>query len=139
MHRRFAEDLAFAKAVATVATYPMQIVQAQLQYGKVTENSKVKPNTPVKESVRRRIAEIAPQSPPLVTIFLNIVKEEGFQGLFVGMGAKLWQTVLNAAFMYMTYETTQRFVTVVVRGQRKRSLRAASRGVSGQKLFMYYT
>eukprot|EP00945_MAST-04E_sp_MAST-4E-sp1_P008068 g8068.t1 len=123
---------AFAKAAATVATYPLQIVQAQLQYGKVEENKKVRPNTPVKEVFIRHANDLRSPSASLWTIFMKILREEGFQGLFVGMGAKLWQTVLNAAFMYMTYETTQRFVTLVVRGQRRRRLRTV-------RPFMYYT
>ena len=40
----------------------------------------------------------------LLAVLKKIFEEHGVVGLFAGLHAKLWQTVLNSAFMYMTYE-----------------------------------
>ena len=39
-----------------------------------------------------------------------ILKRNGVKGLFVGLNAKLWQTVLTASFMFYTYEKIRKFV-----------------------------
>ena len=41
----------------------------------------------------------------------------GIQGLFKGMGAKLWQTVLTAAFQFFTYEKIKGAVTTALLGE----------------------
>ena len=67
---------ALAKAAATVTTYPLQVVQV-LSY----------------KSHKSMLA-----------CFSDAMRANGLRGLYKGMGAKLTQTVLNAAFMCMFYE-----------------------------------
>lgn len=72
---------AMAKAFATVATYPLQLVQTRLRTGKdLTADA----NT--------------------LEMMMHILKNDGFAGLFRGMEAKMLQTVLTAALMFATYE-----------------------------------
>ena len=43
---------------------------------------------------------------------------EGINGWFKGMEAKLWQTVLTAAFQFLTYEQTSQLVfSILLRNQ----------------------
>lgn len=82
---------AIAKAVATILTYPLQLVQTRLRHG-------------AKHGTDRN-----PQS--TIQLLLYIIKTQGVKGLFRGLEAKLLQTVLTAALMFMTYEKIARFVT----------------------------
>eukprot|EP00658_Telonema_sp_P-2_P061419 TRINITY_DN50116_c0_g2_i3.p1 TRINITY_DN50116_c0_g2~~TRINITY_DN50116_c0_g2_i3.p1 ORF type:complete len:147 (+),score=40.30 TRINITY_DN50116_c0_g2_i3:335-775(+) len=68
---------ALSKALATVLTYPVQVLQAVTR----EENTQ-----------------------GLLTETLSIWNAEGPQGFFKGMGPKLLQTVSNAAIMFMCYE-----------------------------------
>ena len=86
---------AIAKAVATVATYPLQRAQTILR-NKRDKNS----DTSVASIFTTTWKAMA-----------DIADKEGFMALFKGMEAKLWQTVLTAAFQFMTYEETNRFIT----------------------------
>lgn len=73
---------AVSKTVATIVTYPLQILQSRLRAStKKSENSK-------------KVAQS----------LLDIIRSEGFLGLYRGMEAKLVQTVLTAALMFMCYE-----------------------------------
>ena len=73
---------AVSKAVSTILTYPLQVVQTRTRYG--TPDVKGK-------GVARILAEIA--------------RREGvFSGLYKGLEAKLLQTVLTTALMFLTYE-----------------------------------
>ena len=99
---------ALAKAVATFFTYPLQVAQAQLQ-----NHSERK--TKLKNGCK--VASVDKSS--LLAVLKKIFEEHGVVGLFAGLHAKLWQTVLNSAFMYMT-ESLQRFIMRVLVGQRRR-------------------
>lgn len=79
---------ASAKAVATVLTYPLQVVQARL---------------------RHRGRE-AVEASGILPALLALCKRRGFRGMFRGLEAKLLQTVLMAALMFSTYEKITRFV-----------------------------
>jgi len=71
---------AIAKAVATVATYPYQVVKSRQQASRTKQQ---------------------------VTTWQTIVemwREEGVASFFNGMNAKMSQTVLNAAVSFATYE-----------------------------------
>eukprot|EP00462_Mataza_sp_D1_P011748 CAMPEP_0175153668 /NCGR_PEP_ID=MMETSP0087-20121206/19877_1 /TAXON_ID=136419 /ORGANISM="Unknown Unknown, Strain D1" /LENGTH=280 /DNA_ID=CAMNT_0016440397 /DNA_START=17 /DNA_END=856 /DNA_ORIENTATION=+ len=70
---------AFAKAVATVVTYPYQVLKARLQASECSYTGSLDAIT-------------------------KMWKEEGFASFFGGMGAKMTQTVLNSAFMFAFYE-----------------------------------
>ena len=71
---------ALGKAVATVFTYPLQIVQSQLR----NDRNKKYSGT--------------------IDCLFKVYQVAGLSGLFRGFFAKLWQTVLTAAFQFMTFE-----------------------------------
>ncbi|XP_017787116.1 PREDICTED: peroxisomal membrane protein PMP34 [Nicrophorus vespilloides] len=80
---------AISKAVATVATYPIQLAQARQRHGKNSQMS-------------------------TAALLLSILKRNGPAALFQGMEAKLLQTVLTAALFFMTYEKIVRFVFMLL-------------------------
>lgn len=81
---------AIAKAVATVVTYPIQTAQAKLRNDKKKEYKGT------------------------LHCLQVLYEKDGFMAWFKGMEAKLWQTVLTAAFQFMTYEKTVGFVTSIL-------------------------
>ncbi|RXN32837.1 peroxisomal membrane PMP34-like protein [Labeo rohita] len=81
---------AIAKAIATTITYPLQTVQSVLrfgQHGQSTDQSKLL------NSLRS-----------VMYLLINRVRKWGVLGLFKGLEAKLLQTVLTAALMFLLYE-----------------------------------
>lgn len=80
---------ALAKAVATVFTYPLQLAQARQRHGRDAKMS-------------------------TAALLLAILKQKGAGALFSGLEAKLLQTVLTAALMFMTYEKIARFVLTLL-------------------------
>lgn len=92
---------AVAKAIATVLTYPLQVIQTKLRHGNTDKSLDLPPDT------------------DMLQMLLVILKKQGLAGLFRGLEAKLLQTVLTAALMFMTYEKIARFVTMLlVRGKK---------------------
>ena len=77
---------AFAKAVATVATYPYQVVKSRQQASKGAQTT--------------------------LQLVAQIWREEGPPAFFNGINAKMSQTVLNSAFMFAVYE---RLVTLILK------------------------
>jgi adenine nucleotide transporter 17 len=92
---------AFAKAVATVLTYPVQIAQSQLRNDRKSADGKRK----YKDSF---------------DCLAKIRAQAGIGGWFRGMNAKLWQTVLTAAFQFMTYEKMRVLVFRAITGKQLR-------------------
>ncbi|KAG7175068.1 Peroxisomal membrane protein PMP34-like [Homarus americanus] len=90
---------AAAKALATVLTYPIQLVQAKQRHGHNYEG--------------------VPQKAGLITIMMYIIRKYGFRGLFKGLEAKILQTVLTAALMFVCYEKIAGFVFAILVGNRK--------------------
>lgn len=92
---------ALAKTFATCLTYPLQLIQTKLRHGHKTSDKpmgNLSPNTGV------------------IQMLLTILKANGFAGLFVGLEAKLLQTVLTAALMFTAYEKIANFVmTLLIR------------------------
>eukprot|EP01006_Ploeotia_vitrea_P060636 TRINITY_DN76261_c0_g1_i1.p1 TRINITY_DN76261_c0_g1~~TRINITY_DN76261_c0_g1_i1.p1 ORF type:complete len:497 (-),score=229.84 TRINITY_DN76261_c0_g1_i1:64-1503(-) len=86
---------AVAKAIATVATYPYQVIKSRMQLK----------NNPYKSTMHA---------------FRRIIREEGVGALFQGMRAKMFQTVLNSAFMFVFYEHLVRLVSSLIRVLRRR-------------------
>ncbi|XP_058125593.1 peroxisomal membrane protein PMP34 [Anopheles ziemanni] len=84
---------AIAKMIATVLTYPLQLVQTKLRHGNADKSLNLPPDVDT------------------VQMLLIILKRQGVTGLYRGLEAKLLQTVLTAALMFMTYEKIARFVT----------------------------
>ncbi|XP_068216223.1 peroxisomal membrane protein PMP34 [Palaemon carinicauda] len=94
---------AAAKAIATVLTYPIQLVQAKQRHGHTYEG--------------------LPQKPGLIAMLLFILRKHGFTGLFKGLEAKILQTVLTAALMFVCYEKIAGIVFAVLMGNKKTALR----------------
>ncbi|XP_018801873.1 PREDICTED: peroxisomal membrane protein PMP34 [Bactrocera latifrons] len=92
---------ALAKAFATVLTYPLQLVQTKQRHRTNTtqENNKSAP---------------ASNDASMMAIMLNILQHQGFKGLFRGLEAKILQTVLTAALMFMIYENISSTVKVLL-------------------------
>jgi len=78
---------AFAKAIATVATYPIQLAQSRLR-----------------AATNHQKADEPPKYIGTWDCLLKTATQDGFMGLYRGMEAKLWQTVLAAAFHFLAYE-----------------------------------
>ncbi|XP_070570812.1 peroxisomal membrane protein PMP34-like [Ptychodera flava] len=86
---------AVAKATATVATYPLQVIQSRRRYHGDKEN----------DGKRQSFLEMV----------INLFKTQNIRGLYKGLEAKLLQTVLMAALMFLTYEKIAAFVFTVMR------------------------
>lgn len=74
---------AVAKAIATVATYPTQVIKSRLQ---------VDPNG--EHRTYDNVLHCA----------TSMLREEGVSSFYSGMSAKMSQTVMNSAFMFLMYE-----------------------------------
>ena len=74
---------AISKAIATLLTYPQQVVKARMQANKAVSDSSLSET---------------------VAVLRLIVEREGVGALFNGMSAKMVQTVVNSAFMFVVYE-----------------------------------
>lgn len=95
---------AVAKAFATVATYPLQLIQTKLRHGGGGGGG-------------------ATSSSPagVLEMFVQILKAHGVEGLFRGLEAKLLQTVLTAALMFAAYEKIAGVVlSLLMRSKRNR-------------------
>ncbi|XP_019962100.2 peroxisomal membrane protein PMP34 [Paralichthys olivaceus] len=80
---------AVAKAVATTVTYPLQTIQSILRFGQYQSTDESK----ILSSLRS-----------IKCLLVNRVRKYGTLGLFKGLEAKLLQTVLTAALMFLLYE-----------------------------------
>jgi len=96
---------AMAKAVATVLTYPVQLAQSQLRNDRKSADGKRK-------------------FKGTIDCLAKIYHKSGVKGLFRGMFAKLWQTVLTAAFQFMAYEKVRVLVFYALTGKTKNYKRA---------------
>ena len=74
------------KGLATVATYPVLTVRVRLQ---TTEDT---------------------QKRGVVPFILKIIKDLGFEGLYQGFYAKLFQTILYNGYLMITYEKLKRLI-----------------------------
>lgn len=81
---------AVAKAVATTVTYPLQTVQSILRFGQLKQSTD---GSQLLNSLRS-----------VKCLLINRVRKYGVVGLFKGLEAKLLQTVLTAALMFLLYE-----------------------------------
>uniref|UniRef100_A0A3Q1FGG4 Solute carrier family 25 member 17 n=1 Tax=Acanthochromis polyacanthus TaxID=80966 RepID=A0A3Q1FGG4_9TELE len=80
---------AIAKAIATTATYPLQTVQAILRFGQYKGDGK---------------GGIIGSLSNVLFLLMDRIKKHGALGLYKGLEAKLLQTVLTAALMFVVYE-----------------------------------
>jgi len=84
---------AIAKSISTVLTYPLQLVQSKQRYGS--------------DDVKRK---------RMIEIMRQIVRRNGINGMYKGLEAKLWQTVLTTALMFLCYEKIAAFVFAIMAG-----------------------
>lgn len=89
---------AVAKAVATILTYPVQVAQSQLR-------------------ADRKQADGKRKYEGTIDCMTKLFKAQGIKGWYRGMIAKLWQTVLTAAFQFMTYEKLRVLVFLALTGK----------------------
>uniref|UniRef100_A0A8D0L7M1 Solute carrier family 25 member 17 n=1 Tax=Sphenodon punctatus TaxID=8508 RepID=A0A8D0L7M1_SPHPU len=80
---------AVAKAVATTITYPMQTVQSILRFGR----HRLNPENRTLGSLKS-----------VLYLLRQRIRRFGLMGLYKGLEAKLLQTVLTAALMFLVYE-----------------------------------
>uniref|UniRef100_A0A1A7WQE2 Solute carrier family 25 (Mitochondrial carrier, peroxisomal membrane protein), member 17 n=1 Tax=Iconisemion striatum TaxID=60296 RepID=A0A1A7WQE2_9TELE len=80
---------AVAKAIATTATYPLQTIQAILRFGQYKGEGQ---------------SGLMGSLSTIFVLFMERIKKNGFLGLYKGLEAKLLQTVLTAALMFVVYE-----------------------------------
>ncbi|XP_066452283.1 peroxisomal membrane protein PMP34 isoform X2 [Eleutherodactylus coqui] len=95
---------AVAKAIATTVTYPLQTVQSVLRFG----HEKLNPE-------KRILGNLF----SIIHLLKQRIRRLGFLGLYKGLEAKLLQTVLTAALMFLVYEklTTLTFRIMALKGK----------------------
>ncbi|CAG11421.1 unnamed protein product, partial [Tetraodon nigroviridis] len=79
---------AIAKAIAATSTYPLQTVQTILRFGQYKGG---------KGGLLGSLSNI-------FSLLMDRIKKNGLLGLYKGLEAKLLQTVLTAALMFVVYE-----------------------------------
>jgi adenine nucleotide transporter 17 len=84
---------AFAKAVATIVTYPVQVAQSKLR----NSNKNMKVDDEKTSGIRKYNNTL--------DCLVKIFHEDGFFGWYKGLNVKLLQTVLMAAFHFLCYES----------------------------------
>jgi adenine nucleotide transporter 17 len=90
---------ALAKALATVLTYPLQLAQTLLRLQRKTVSSQSPNNNNAEPG-----GDIYHEG--TFDCLYKQFSSAGMRGLFHGMNAKMLQTVLTAAFTFLTYEQT---------------------------------
>lgn len=115
---------AFAKLIATLLTYPLQVVQTRLRAAqaleKVAETASADRVRACSGGLRNSVALRAktsnnvPRYSGTADCIRKTLKDEGARGLYAGMDAKLIQTCLNSAFMFVCYEHLSRAMTLLV-------------------------
>lgn len=92
---------ALSKLIATGVTYPYLVVKSRLQVASHKYKSSV-------------------------TAVLEILKTEGLRGVYAGLGPKLLQSALTAAFMFVAQRRIFEFVkNLIVQLQARKALAAA--------------
>lgn len=97
---------AIAKAVATVATYPVQVAQSKLR----NSNKNLKADDEKTSGIRRYKNTL--------DCLIKIFHEDGFFGWYKGLNVKLLQTVLMAAFHFLCYESIVSFIFSLLKKQK---------------------
>mmetsp|Transcript_3245 Transcript_3245/g.5899 ORF Transcript_3245/g.5899 Transcript_3245/m.5899 type:complete len:514 (-) Transcript_3245:146-1687(-) len=100
---------ALAKTGATVVTYPLQLAQVllRLQSKRTTMSTTLSTVNSTASNVNGKTGEIiGGQYSGTIDCLYQQFRRGGLPALFHGMNAKLLQTVLTAAFTFLTYEQT---------------------------------
>jgi len=82
-----------SKSIATVFTYPLQVAQTQMRSQGC--------------EIERRMS----QTKRMSRTMRNIKEKDGISGLFNGLGPKLGQASLTAAFLFLFHETMLKFIS----------------------------
>lgn len=82
---------AFSKLVASIATYPHEVVRLRMRE-------------------QPRFVGAAPKYTGMIQSLQLIAREEGRKGLYAGMGTHLARVVPNAALMFFTYEVVVKWI-----------------------------
>jgi len=90
---------AFAKTIATIVTYPLQLAQVLIRLRK--NEVKVASVKKVGDSDDRAIIT---EYNGIIDCLYQQFTRGGFSSLFQGMNSKMLQTVGQAAFTFLTYE-----------------------------------
>jgi solute carrier family 25 (peroxisomal adenine nucleotide transporter), member 17 len=107
-----------SKAIATVLTFPLQVVQTRLMAGvERSRGDDCEESAPASERHTERFgrplgdpARVAmyahrrPLDRTLIDALAGLLREGGVPALFKGMGPKLLQTVLNSGILFAVYE-----------------------------------
>ena len=121
---------AIAKAISTVLTYPLQLAQTVLRVqkqglqnaspaNKETEDKDIDSNAAEKGTANADTGASKHQHTTYrstLDCLLKTYRHKGIEGWFAGMRTKLLQTVLTAAFTFLTYEQIIRVIMTVHRG-----------------------
>jgi len=99
---------AFAKAIATILTYPLQIAQSRLRAISRKDKENKKKGIEDKEEKQERYLNT-------IDCLVKIFKKDGILGWFTGLDIKILQTVLTAAFQFLVYEKIHHTMLVLLR------------------------
>lgn len=97
---------AFAKTIATVVTYPLQLAQVLIRLRK----NEVKLNSLVPREKQTEEQRSLKEYNGILDCLHRQYNRGGFTSLFQGMNSKMFQTVGQAAFTFLTYEQTLKLV-----------------------------
>lgn len=97
---------ALAKAVATVLTYPLQLAQVLLRL----QTKRISPSDDDHNNITSPNSSSEREYKGTIDCLRHQFVQGGIPALFVGMNAKLLQTVLTSAMTFLTYEQVLIFV-----------------------------
>lgn len=117
---------ALAKAISTVFTYPLQLAQTVLRVQKQGHQQQKQLQEEGEPNEKPATSSEASTTPPnnnttpqpyrgTLDCLFKIYRRKGLEGWFAGMRTKLLQTVLTAAFTFLTYEQIIRAIMAVHR------------------------
>jgi len=95
-----------SKFVATLITYPIQLIQTRQRWSKTPDNNTTKPK-PTRWVGAATIHDLT-----------EIIQQHGLLGLYRGLESKLMQTCLNSALMFVAYEELVELLTKLLRDDR---------------------
>lgn len=116
---------ALAKATATISTYPLQLTQTLLRLNINNIKSKmIDADKFVDEEQNRKRQQRRQQYNGTLDCLIQLYRgnDAGVIAWFTGMRAKLLQTVLTAAFTFLTYEKILGVVHKLLTMRRRRQV-----------------